>query len=357
MSSANILNCYKQQSLICMSMVCVNLLFSAMSHAQPALPAQQAVDTTAIPTTILAASDADSRPLPYYKIATDTYFLYGNVAEVDSKNRGFNGNAGFIVTREGIVVIDSLGTPKLGKRLIATIRQVSKLPIKYLIITHNHPDHSYGAIAFRNLPGIKIIGHEGTLNYLNSDNINGSVAFRRSFIGPDMKGFKGVTPDILVGGKRFDHYSFKLGDKTFNVYNAGQHHSFGDLVVQQVEDRNLWISDLAFNNRSTFMGDGHSSEVLEAMEWLQKNFPDTVLMIPGHGSAQTRPFPMIEKTYSYVKRLREEMAAAVEAGDDLASAVQKSDFKDWHDVPLYHENHKKNANFIYLEMEKASFGK
>lgn len=357
MSSTKNLNCYKQQSIACMVMVCVSILFSGISHAQSALPAQQAVDTTAIPTTILAASDADSKPLPYYKIATDTYFLYGNIAEVDGKNRGFNGNAGFIVTREGVVVIDSLGTPKLGKRLLATVRQVSKLPIKYLIITHNHPDHSYGAIAFKNLPGIKIIGHEGTLNYLNSDNINGSVAFRRGFIRQDMRGFKGVTPDILVGGKRFDHYTFKLGDKTFNVYNAGQHHSFGDLVVQQVEDRNLWISDLAFNNRSTFMGDGHSSEVLEAMEWLKNSFPDTVLMIPGHGSAQTRPFPMVEKTYSYVKRLREEMSAAVETGDDLASAVQKSDFMDWHDIPLYHENHKKNANFIYLEMEKASFGK
>jgi len=346
-----------QQSFKFLVMFCAGILLAETARAQPALPAQQAVDTTTIPTTTLAASDADTKPLPYYRIAPDTYFLYGNIAEVDSKNRGFNGNAGFVVTREGVVVIDSLGTPKLGKRLIATVRQVTSLPIKYLIITHNHPDHSYGAIAFRKLPGIQIIGHEGTLNYLNSDNINGSVAFRRSFINADMKGFKGVTPDVLVGGKRFSHYSFKLADKTFNVYNVGQHHSYGDLVVHQVEDRNLWISDMAFNNRSTFMGDGHSGEVLEAMEWLQKNFPDIVLMIPGHGSAQTKPFPMVEKTHSYVKRLREEMAAAVEAGDDLASAVQKSDFKDWHDVPLYHENHKKNANFIYLEMEKASFEK
>ncbi len=357
MTSAKISTCNKRQSITCLALVCASVLFSGMSHAQPALAVQQAVDTTVIPTTILAASDADSKPLPYYKIATDTYFLYGNIAEVDKKNRGFNGNAGFVVTQDGVVVIDSLGTPKLGKRLIATVRKVSQLPIKYLIITHNHPDHSYGAIAFKDLPGIKIIGHEGTLNYLNSDNINGSVAFRRGFIATDMKGFKGVTPDILVGGKRFDHYAFKLGEKTFKVYNAGQHHSFGDLVVEQVEDRNLWISDLAFNNRSTFMGDGHSGAVLEAMEWLQKSFPDTVLMIPGHGSAQTKPFPMVEKSYSYVKRLREAMSAAVEAGDDLASAVQKSDFKDWHDTPLYHENHKKNANFIYLEMEKASFGK
>ena len=331
------------------------IMLSALSPAQAEQPARQALDTSAIPVTVISASDADSKPLPYYNIAPDTYFLYGNIAEVDAKNRGFNGNAGFVVTSEGIVVIDSLGTPRLGKRLIATVRKVSKLPIKYLILTHNHPDHSYGAIAFKSIPGIRIIGHEGTLKYLDSENMHGSVAFRRSFIAPDMKGFKGVTPDILVGGKRFDHYDFKLGGKTFAVYNTGQHHSFGDLVVHQVEDRQLWISDLAFNNRSTYMGDGHSGEVLEAMDWLRKSFPDTRLMIPGHGSAQTAPFPMVEKTYSYVKRLRDDMRAAVKSGVDLATAVKASDFADWHDAPLYHENHKKNANFIYLEMEQELF--
>lgn len=316
---------------------------------------QQVVDTAKIPETVIKLSDADTKPLPYYKIAADTYFLYGNIAEVDDKNRGFNGNAGFVVTREGVVVIDSLGSPKLGKRLIATIRKVSKLPIKYLIITHNHPDHSYGAAAFKKLPRIKIIGHEGTLKYLDSENFQGSVAFRRKLIGPDMKGFKGVVPDILVGGKRFSHYTFTLGGKTFAIYNTGQHHSFGDLVVHQVEDRNLWISDLAFNNRSTFIGDGHSGEVIEATDWLRKSFPDIRLMIPGHGSVQTPPFAMVEKTYNYVKRLRDEMRSAVEAGQYLATAVQSSDFEDWHDTPLYHENHKKNANFVYLEMEQESF--
>jgi glyoxylase-like metal-dependent hydrolase (beta-lactamase superfamily II) len=350
------INKYRNLNLRLLSApLAVLLLLGFLSAAHAERLPRQAIDTPIIPETVIAAADADSSPLPYYKIATDTYFLYGNIAEVDEKNRGFNGNAGFVVTREGVVVIDSLGTPRLGRRLIATVRQVSKLPIKYLILTHNHPDHSYGASAFKSLAGIKIIGHQGTLNYLDTDSFQSSVAFRRNLIGADMKGFKGVVPDILVGGARFDHYTFTLGGKTFAIYNTGQHHSYGDLVVHQVEDRNLWISDLAFNNRSTFMGDGHSAEILEAMDWLRRSFPDTKLIIPGHGSAQTPPFNMVEKTYNYVKRLRDEMRAAVAAGDDLASAVRQSDFADWHDVPLYHENHKKNANFIYLEMEQESF--
>ncbi|MFA6902195.1 MAG: MBL fold metallo-hydrolase [Gallionellaceae bacterium] len=341
--------------LSCLCVLTCSLFAGSISAAHASQAPQTAVDTQAIPVTIISAKDSENKPLPFHKIAADTYFLYGNIAEVDEKNRGFNGNAGFVVTRDGVVVIDSLGTPRLGKRLIATVRQVTKLPIKYLIITHNHPDHSYGAIAFKSIPGIKIIGHEGTLKYLDSEGLAGSVAFRRSLIAPDMKGFKGVAPDILIGGKRFDHYAFTVGGKTFRIYNTGQHHSYGDLVVHQVEDKNVWISDLAFNNRSTFMGDGHSAEVLEAMDWLRNSFPDTRLMIPGHGSAQTAPFPMVEKTYSYVKRLRDEMRDAIKSGKDLATAVKDSDFADWHDAPLYHENHKKNANFIYLEMEQELF--
>lgn len=315
----------------------------------------KAVDTSEIPEIVISANDADKLALPFYKISGNTYFLYGNIAEIDDKNRGFNGNAGFVVTPEGVVVIDSLGSPRLGKRLIATIKSVTSRPIKYLIITHNHPDHSYGAIAFRKLPGIKIIGHEGTLDYLNSENFQNSLAFRNNLIAQDMQGFTGVAPDILIGGKHYNKYSFKLGSKTFAIYNTGQHHSFGDLIVHQVEDRQLWISDLAFNNRSTFMGDGHSAQVLAGIDWVRQQFPDIRLMIPGHGSAQSAPFPMLDRTYQYVKRLRDEMKTAIASGQDLADSVRRSDFEDWHNTPLYFENHKKNANFIFLEMEQESF--
>lgn len=342
----------------CMRFACIGFAFSLFAAPFTAnadrLP-KQAIDTADKPEIVISKRDPDSKPLPFYRIAPDVYFLYANIAEVDDKNRGFNGNAGFVVTSAGVVVIDSLGTPLLGRRLIATVRKVTNKPIKYLILTHNHPDHSYGAVAFSHIPGIRIIGHAGTLDYLNSENLPASVAFRRNILGTDMKGFRGVKPDILVGGETYSHFDFTLGGKTFAIFNADHHHSFGDLLVHQVEDQILWISDLAFNNRSTFMGDGHSGAALETIDWMRRTFPDIRLMIPGHGSAQTPPFPMVEKTYNYIKRLRDEMHAAVESGQDLESAVRLSDFADWRDIPLYHENHKKNANFIYREMEQEIF--
>ena len=318
------------------------------------LPAN-AIDTSELPTMTLTASDPADEPLPYYRIADNSYMLFGNIAEVDEKNRGWNGNAGFVVTDEGVFVIDALGTPKLGQRFIATIRSVTDKPIRYLALTHNHPDHSYGAIAFRRSSKAEVIAHTGTLDYINSDQMNSSVEYRRGFIPQDMQGFAAVTPDHLVDDTRFSKQTIKLGRHRFDIYNVGHHHSHGDLVIHQQPENILWISDLAFNQRTTFMGDGNSKQAVEAQDWLLQNFADAALMVPGHGSAQTKPFAMVSKTRAYMQRLRDEMGKAVEEGIGLQQAVDSSDFPEWHATRLYELNHRANANFVYREMEQELF--
>ena len=316
---------------------------------------ETAVDAPEPPNIVLKASAGADEPLPFYPIAPGTYMLFGNIAEVDRYNRGFNGNAGFVVTRDGVVAIDSLGTPKLGRRMIATIRRVTAKPIRYLIITHNHPDHSYGAIAFRRLGGVTVIAHKGTLDYIYSETIDRSADYRRGFIPEDMKGFKAVVPDVLIDGARYAKKTIKLGGRSFEIYNTGRHHSFGDLVVRQVEDGVVWISDLAFNQRLTYMGDGNSRQAIETQDWLLERFAGARLMVPGHGAAQTPPFPMVRKTRAYMKRLREAMAKAVKEGADLQQAVERADFPEWRGTRLYGLNQRANANFVYREMELDLF--
>ncbi len=316
---------------------------------------ESAIDTDQLPNLVIAADAADSDPLPYYKLAPDTYMIYANAAVVDEHNRGFTGNAGFVVTPAGVVVIDSLGTPKLGRRLIATIRSVTQTPITHLILTHNHPDHAFGAPAFRALGNAVILSHEGALDYLDSQTFEKSVTYRRQLLGEDMKGFQTVRPDRLIGGERFTRYSLNVGGRRFDIYNVGQHHSHGDLIVHQTNAGILWISDLAFNNRVTYMADGHSRQILEAEDWLLRSFPKARLMVPGHGSAQTPPFPMVKSTGSYVSNLRRQMHQAIEDGLDLNAAVAKARFPDWQSVRLYDQNHRANAHFVYLEMEQETF--
>lgn len=316
---------------------------------------KKGVDTNEVPSISIKEDVKDTVPLHTYQIAPDTYLFYGNIAEVDENNRGYNGNAGFIITDDSVVVIDSLGTPKLGRRMIATIKQTTDKPIKHLIVTHNHPDHAYGAIAFRKLNGVQVIGHQGTMKYINSDRIEHSVSYRKTFIESDMQGFKPVTPDILVGGDLYLKQTIMAGGKHFDIYNTGSHHSYGDLVVHQVEDNIVWISDLAFNNRVTFMADGSSQKGIDAQSWLLKTFANAKLMVPGHGSAQSTPFPMISKTREYMQQVRQKVTDAINEDKELQEAVDSIEFGDWKQTNLYGLNHKKNVDFVYRELELELF--
>ena len=117
----------------------------------------------------------------------------------------------------------------------------------------------------------------------------------------------------------------------------------------------LWVSDLAFNQRTTYLGDGDSAQILNAQDWLLQTFPNARLMVPGHGSAQTSPFPMVAKTRDYVSRMRKTMEQAIDDGISMLDAVQNVEFEDWQAAPLYEMNQRANANFVYREMEKAYF--
>lgn len=61
-----------------------------------------------------------------------------------AENRGHTSNAGFVTTREGVVVFDALGTPTLGQELLDAIRRVTREPVRRVVVSHYHADHFYG---------------------------------------------------------------------------------------------------------------------------------------------------------------------------------------------------------------------
>lgn len=316
---------------------------------------ESAIDTNQVPQVVIDPDAPDDSPLPVYRLADNTYMLFGNISILDEQNRGFNANAGFIVTELGVIVIDSLGTPRLGQRLINTIRCITDKPVKYLIVTHNHPDHAYGAATFRNIEGITIIAHHGTVDYNHSATLKSSVDYRKEKLSKDMQGFKPLEADTYIKTEPFASKRIRLGQEVIDIYNTGKHHSYGDLLVHQVNRNILWISDLAFNQRTTYMGDGDSAQILKAQEWLLQTFQHASLMVPGHGSAQTPPFPMVTKTHDYVTRMRNAMQKAINDDISMLDAVQGIEFEDWQAAHLYEMNQRANANFVYREMEKAYF--
>ena len=100
-------------------------------------------------------------------VAGDIYYVMG-VPRVGNDNEGFISNAGFVVTDEGVVVFDALGTSSLAQALVAKIREKTDQPIKRVVVSHYHADHVYGLQVFKELGAI-IMAAQGSELYLESD--------------------------------------------------------------------------------------------------------------------------------------------------------------------------------------------
>jgi glyoxylase-like metal-dependent hydrolase (beta-lactamase superfamily II) len=93
------------------------------------------------------------------KFYQNMYMVRGVDAMPSPENKGFMSNAYGILTKEGWIVIDSLSTPELSKEFLTLLQKEKKAPVKYLIITHYHPDHWYGASTFKEA-GAVVIAHK-----------------------------------------------------------------------------------------------------------------------------------------------------------------------------------------------------
>ncbi|MBE0589550.1 MAG: MBL fold metallo-hydrolase, partial [Hydrogenophaga sp.] len=102
------------------------------------------------------------------KVGPQTYYVEGLAALGSPANQNFISNAGFVVARDGVVVIDSLGSPALAQRLMEQIARVTTKPVTHVLVTHYHADHIYGLQTFK-AKGVQILAHRAALEYLNSE--------------------------------------------------------------------------------------------------------------------------------------------------------------------------------------------
>jgi glyoxylase-like metal-dependent hydrolase (beta-lactamase superfamily II) len=266
------------------------------------------------------------------KVGAHSYYVQGATGQASSANQGFMSNAGFVVTDDGVVVFDTLGTPPLADALIKAIAKITSQPIKRVIVSHYHADHIYGLQSFKAL-GAEIWAHKNGQQYLASEVAKQRLEQRRDDLFPWVdKNTRLLPADLWLDGDT----DFEMGGLHFSLRYVGPAHSPEDMVMLVKEDGVLFAGDIVFKGRIPFVGGADSRAWLGALDKLIAMQPKH--LIPGHGAASDAPRKDLQLTRDYLAYLRETMGHAVQ------------EFIP----PTFKQANRINAYNTYLLMEKES---
>jgi glyoxylase-like metal-dependent hydrolase (beta-lactamase superfamily II) len=291
--------------------------------------------------------DAVAKPLMQAKqVVPHVYYVQGMSEMGSSANQNFISNAGFVVTPAGVVVIDALGSPELGRRLLAEIAKVTHKRIHTVVLTHYHADHIYGLQVFKDL-GAHIVAHGAAREYLNSDTARLRLEASRQELWPwvDEKTHLVPADEWLHGPK-----TLTVGGVRFEIQPVGPSHTAEDLVVYLPQHKVLFAGDLVFRNRIPFVGQADSRHWIEAMQSLLKF--DTRWVVPGHGPISNDAKGDMTLTRDYLLYLREAMGRAAKDMEPFESAYANTDWSKFEKMPLFKSANRMNAYNTYLLMEQ-----
>ena len=246
------------------------------------------------------------------EIAPGIHIRRGLDEDATASNDDAIANIGFIIGREAVAVTDSGGSLNDGRRLRASIREVTPLPIRYVLMSHVHPDHVFGAGAFRADQPV-YVGHAGLPRAL-SLRWDYYRARTEAILGKDTVG-AAVTPTMLV----HDRAQIDLGGRVIDLTAHGIAHTDSDLSAFDRETGTLIAADLLFVRRVPSL-DGSLKGWLKELQLLKKIAAKRA--VPGHGPTSVDWPSGCRDLERYLQTLLRDTRAAIAQGRDIDAAVK-----------------------------------
>ncbi|SVB55238.1 uncharacterized protein METZ01_LOCUS208092 [marine metagenome] len=260
---------------------------------------------------------------------------------------GMNSNTTFIITTDGVIVIDTRPTPTEARKVIEEIRKLTDLPIVYTINTHYHGDHTFGNQVFKNSK--TIIAHKNVRDTLTKSGQDHLSLFK-TFGLPGMDEVE-ITPPNIVYEKSMEVW---LGEYRLQLLYHGKGHTNGDTIIYIDQLRTVITGDLVFNEKIPYMGDAYIDEWIESLNYIELLKNETV--VPGHGKIGGRPIIIAMKHYlldlkeHVLKQLNEKKS--LEETQDVVEPILREKYKNWQKLDWIKGNIKR-AWLEYSSKEKA----
>lgn len=319
----------------------------------------------------------DKGPFTLKKLTDAVYVLYG---------RG--GNIGFAVTGEGVVVVDDQFAD-LAPGIAEQIKSVTSEPIRYLINTHHHGDHTGGNKFFIKMT--TIVAHDNVRKHMlaQPQEIIASVPAQVQSLetqiaklekensgASDLPGLRQLeamkknladarsmkVSDIPAPSLTFSReVKMYLGGKEIQVFHVKRGHTDGDSIIYFVQDKVVHMGDLFFHKVIPFIDRAHgasTSEWIETIDGVVARVDGGSQVIPGHGQVTT--IDELKAFKQYFVDLRAAVKEAFTAGMTRDQAIQRVKLAKYSEYNGYDQRFSQNVGVVYDEIqseEEAARGK
>ena len=277
---------------------------------------------------------------------TKTVNVLKNVYTMIDTN-GEDSNTTFIITTEGVIIIDTRPTPTEARKVLKEIRKLTDLPIVYTINTHYHGDHTFGNQVFKSSKSI--IAHKNVRDTLIKSGQDHLSLFK-TFGLPGMDEVE-ITPPNIVYEKGMEIW---LGEYRLQLLYHGKGHTNGDTIIFLDQLRTVITGDLVFNKKIPYMADAYIDEWIESLKYIQFLKNETV--IPGHGPIGGRPTVIAMKHYlmDLKERVLEQLKdkKSLEETQNAVEPILRKKYKDWKKLDWIRGNIER-AWLEYSSKEKA----
>jgi len=254
-----------------------------------------------------------------HKIGPD---LYAYISDNDA-----SANSTFLVSDQGILVVDTGLNAQEGGKLLEEIRKVSPAPVRWIVNTHYHPDH------------------RGGNSVVGKDAIIISTEFTRE---KTEKRIQENSVNETVGPKGLVLY---VGGHEVRIYHPGPAHTQGDLVVYFPDEHAIVTGDLFLTNSCPAMDDGDMENWITALDHMLALPVEHV--VPGHFELATKS--ELQRFRNYLADLRDQVVRMYRQGTPLEriqSSLALDAYKNFRQYPNYEATFKDNAAAYYQQLQK-----
>jgi glyoxylase-like metal-dependent hydrolase (beta-lactamase superfamily II) len=296
----------------------------------------------------VAAGGPEPPGPPVTAVAPGVYAVLGDPGEPAPTNDGRVANTGFVVGRDGVVVIDTGPHVRHGEWLLAAVAAVTPLPVVLAINTQARAESVLGNGAFARR-GVPILAHANAAAAM-AGHCDACLRTLRETLGPErMAGTEPAAPGRTVTRTT----AIEAGGRRLRLLHYGHAQSAGDLAVLDVETGVLFAGGLVSLERVPVLQFADTRGWVHALERLARE--PLTRIVPGNGPVAD-PSRLAE-TAAYLRELRAAVERARGRGAALTEAAAACDLPAWRGWALYRQRHAQNAQHVYYELEKEDLSR